>query len=109
MNEDEIVKGKGLRGGNRLQRPSGARDQSNDGSGVSGEEHVNFSFSHRHSGLHGDGRKITVGSLDTSIPFVEGDGPVFLTASGTKYRLTVVEVIGDDGSLCGAIELVPVD
>jgi len=105
-NEENIIKGGGQEQKGRAQ---GARDPLEvDQPGLGRAEHVTFSFIHRHSGLLGDGRKVGAGSLDTSVPFPAGDGPIFLVASGNKYRLTVVEVKGEDGSLSGVIELVPV-
>lgn len=60
-------------------------------------EGTNFDLSHRHSGIHGDGRSIKAASLDVTDAFTENLEPTYLPVnaptSGRKYRIQVVEVV----------------
>ena len=58
-------------------------------------EATNFSLSHKHSGIHGDGRPIPAAFIDWSSALPDGGGPILTSANGTQYRLGV----GDDGAL----------
>lgn len=61
---------------------------------LSSHEQTNFSLSHKHSGLHGDGQRIPAAFIDWSSPIP--DASIILTSpNGTQYRLGVA----DDGSL----------
>lgn len=75
-------------------------------------EQTNFSMSHRHSGLHGDGKKVPVGFLDTTSPFAAGAEalyiPVNAPTSGRQYRIQVVEVTDPDTQQIQAVlQVVP--
>lgn len=53
-------------------------------------EHTNFSLSHKHSGIHGDGQKIGSDSLDWTGALPAGVGLILTTPNGLHtYRLGV--------------------
>ena len=75
-------------------------------------ESTNFSLSHKHSGLHGDGQKVKAASLDTSAPFVDGLEPIYIPVnaptSGRMYRIQIVEVTDPDtAQIQAVIQVVP--
>lgn len=78
-------------------RPSG-EDEAADGRkfDLSRKEGTNFSLSHKHSGLQGDGQRVKAAFLDASDPYVYGDEPLYQPAnaptSGRTYRIQIVEV-----------------
>lgn len=79
---------------------------------LSPHEGTNFSLSHRHSGLHGDGQKVKSASLDTSDPFSTDAEPMYIPinapTSGRKYRIQIVEVTDPDTQQIQAvIQVVP--
>ena len=63
-------------------------------------EGTNFSLSHRHSGLHGDGQVIKLANLDTTAAYPTGSEPLYVpinaTTSGRTWRLQVEEVTDPD-------------
>lgn len=67
---------------------------------LSSAEHTNFSLSHKHSGLHGDGQRVNAASLSTVDPFPDGFEPTYTPVnaptSGRKYRIQVIEVTDPD-------------
>ncbi len=78
------------------------------------QENINFSLSHRHSGLHGDGRAVKAASLDTVDPFPSGSEPVYIPvnapSSGRKWQIQIEEVTDPDtGQIFGRllVQLVP--
>ena len=57
---------------------------------LSAAEHTNFSLSHKHSGIHGDGQKILAASLDWTGALAVGLGIVVTTPDGKHaYRIGV--------------------
>lgn len=56
---------------------------------LSSHEQTNFSLSHRHSGLHGDGQKIPANFIDWTAALPDGEGPVLTAPNGDTYRLGV--------------------
>lgn len=52
-------------------------------------ESTNFSLSHRHSGIHGDGQKIPANFINWAAVLVDGSGPILESPNGTQYRLGV--------------------
>ena len=79
---------------------------------LSSAEHTNFSLSHRHTGLHGDGQKVKSASLNTVDPF-PADGeptyePVNAAGSGRKYRIQIIEVTDPETQqIQSVIQVVP--
>lgn len=67
---------------------------------LSPTEHTNFSFSHKHTGIHGDGQRIAAASLSTVLPIATGAEfvyiPVNAPTSGRTYRIQVEEVTDPD-------------
>lgn len=63
-------------------------------------EHTNFSLSHKHTGIHGDGQRIAAASLSTVLPIASGSEfiylPVNAPTSGRKWRIQIVEVTDPD-------------
>lgn len=54
------------------------------------DEHTNFSLSHKHTGLHGDGRRIQAGSIDWNGALQVGVGLILTTPNGLHtYRIGV--------------------
>jgi len=87
------------------------------GVGITGEKggltplaHENFSFNHKHSGIHGDGQKVKAASLDTVDPFAVDLEPTYTpvnaTTSGRKYRIQVVETIDENGVIAGVLQVI---
>lgn len=58
-------------------------------------EATNFSLSHKHSGLHGDGQRIPAPFIDWSSAIPDGGGPILTSPNGTQYRLGA----SDDGTV----------
>ena len=56
---------------------------------LSPQESTNFSLSHKHSGLHGDGQKIPAAFINWASALVDGAGPILVSPNGTQYRLGV--------------------
>ena len=53
-------------------------------------EHTNFSLSHKHSGIHGDGQKIKAANIDWSVELPAGVGLILTTPNGLhSYRIGV--------------------
>ena len=53
-------------------------------------EHTNFSLSHKHSGIHGDGQKIKASNIDWTNAVPEGMGLILTTPNGLHtYRIGV--------------------
>ena len=68
----------------------GAIETSNKGVfNLSSHETVNFSLSHRHSGLHGDGQRVPASFINWTAAITAGEGPILTSANGTEYRLGV--------------------
>lgn len=75
-------------------------------------EQTTFGFTHQHSGLAGDGRKVKAVNLDTVDPFVVGAEPLYTPenapTSGRKYRIRVTEVTDlETGAIRAVVEAVP--
>lgn len=58
-------------------------------------ESTNFSLSHKHSGIHGDGQRVPAGFINWESPIPDGAGPILTSPNGTQYRLGV----DNDGAL----------
>lgn len=53
-------------------------------------EHTNFSFSHKHTGIHGDGQRIQAGSIDWTGALQVGVGLILTTPNGLHtYRIGI--------------------
>ena len=59
------------------------------------DEKTNFSLSHKHSGIHGDGQRVPAGFINWLSPIASGMGPILTSPNGTQYRLGV----DDDGAI----------
>lgn len=75
---------------------------------LSPAEGTNFSLSHRHSGLHGDGQRVQAAALDTVNPFVSGNEPLYIpvnaATSGRTWQIQVEEVTDPDtGQIYGRL------
>ena len=70
---------------------SGGEDQGRGAKfNLTPDEHTNFSFSHKHTGLHGDGQRIQAGSIDWSSVLQVGVGLIVTTPNGLHtYRIGV--------------------
>ena len=83
------------------------------GGSLGPREQSNFGFTHQHSGLHGDGRKVKAVNLDTVDPFVVGAEPLYTpvnaATSGRQYRIQIEEVTDlETGQITGVLKVVPV-
>jgi hypothetical protein len=80
--------------------------------GLTPQAHENFSLSHKHSGIHGDGQKVKSASLDTVDPFVVNLEPTYVPVnaptSGRRYRIQIVEVLDENNVLTPVIQLIAV-
>lgn len=90
-------------------RPGEADD---DTFNLSRKESVNFSLSHKHSGIHGDGQRVKSASLDTNDPFPADEEPTYIpvnaTTSGRRYRIQIVEVTDPDTQqIMPVIQVIP--
>jgi hypothetical protein len=57
---------------------------------LSSTEHTNFSLSHKHTGIHGDGQRIQAGSIDWTGALQVGVGLILTTPNGLHtYRIGV--------------------
>lgn len=75
-------------------------------------EGTNFDLSHRHSGIHGDGKRVQAASLDTNNPFPDGAEPTYTPVnaptSGRKWRIQIVEVTDPDTQqIMPVVQVVP--
>ena len=78
------------------------------GFNLSAIEGTNFSLSHKHSGLHGDGQRVKTASLDASDPFVSGNEPLYIPinapTSGRTWQIQIEEVTDPDtGQIYGRL------
>lgn len=57
---------------------------------LSASEHTNFSLSHKHTGIHGDGQRIQAGSINWAGALQVGVGLILTTPNGLHtYRIGV--------------------
>ena len=57
---------------------------------LTSDEHTNFSLSHKHTGLHGDGQRIQAGSINWAVALPVGVGIILTTPNGLHtYRIGV--------------------
>ena len=82
--------------------------------GLGQREATNFDFTHKHSGIQGDGQRVKAASLDTTSPFPDGAEPTYVPVnaptSGRQYRIQIVEVTDPETSqISPVLQVIPVD